>query len=41
MPEDQRGRRIVVDLQGNEIPDGSDPMDEGVYFIYHELLERG
>jgi F-box and WD-40 domain protein CDC4 len=29
VPEDQRGRRIVVDLEGNELPEGSDVMDEG------------
>lgn len=32
VPEDQRGRRIVVDLEGNELPEGSDAMDEGEDF---------
>lgn len=40
MPEDRRGRRIVVDPQGNEIPEGSEAMDEGVLYS-HRLLQRG
>ena len=31
VPEDKRGRRIVVDLQGREIADGEDVMDEGMF----------
>lgn len=29
VPEEKRGRRIVVDLHGREITDGNDTMDEG------------
>lgn len=29
VPEDERGRRIVVDRSGLVIPDGNDTMDEG------------
>lgn len=35
VPEEKRGRRIVVDLHGREAPDGNDTMDEGSHNHFH------
>lgn len=35
VPEEKRGRRIVVDLHGREITDGNDTMDEGSHHHFH------
>lgn len=36
VPEEKRGRRIVVDLHGREVTDGNDTMDEG---SHHHLQD--